>query len=50
MNGKKIDPDLQIKIKNYLEYQFHEKSDINEAEVAPIIDKLSAQLQDELKE
>ena len=42
MNGKKIDPNLQIKIKNYLEYQYQEKSDINETEVTPIIDKLSA--------
>ena len=30
-----------MKIKNYLEYQFNEKEDINETEVAPIIDKLS---------
>jgi hypothetical protein len=49
MNVKNIDPDLQMRIKNYLKYQFKEKQDMNENEVAPIIEKLSLQLKDELK-
>jgi hypothetical protein len=50
MNVKKIDPDLQMKIKNYLEYQFQERQDMNESEVLPIIEKLSLNLREELKE
>lgn len=41
MNAKNIDPDLQIKIKNYLEYHFQEQLDFNDKEVSPIVDKLS---------